>query len=384
MTENKTKEIPVGSAPQEAKTEEKIKFKNLNKGQKHQIYTMFGSFVIVFTIVLVTFCSILFMENYNSNHRWYSHLQDPPNQASLAAEKAENAQEVVVGTYVENIRNFDIKASSYRVDMMAWFEWDGDPNLDPANNFRIYKGTINKLVVMDEYFEGGKNYQLVGIDVTISRNFHTKLFPLESHQLRIFLEANEAIQDMVFRADRDNSGINESLEVTGFDFKRWGIGEVSHVYDSTHGNPRLDEAITTSEVVTALEITRSGLGLYFKCFIALFATLIWILISLYICTYHHVNPLGMISGALFGAVGNIVVGANLMPDGTSAGLLEFGNIWGTIMVLAGTIAIISINRVRELRDNKYSKYYGTLLFNTILVYTIAGMVLLPLFAFFGG
>ena len=364
--------------------DEPLKFSKLTDVQKKQIRIMFSTFFIVFAVLLIYFCTVLFMENFDANARWVNHLKDSPEQAAKVQELSTNANEVTVGTYVENIRNIDIKGSSYRVDMMVWFDWEGDPDLDPASQFRVYKGSINKSVIMNEIHEGGKNYQLVGVDVTISNDFHTKLYPLESHQLRIYIESNIPVQRLLFKADRENSGINKSLALTGFELSRHDIGEVSYSYASTHGNPRLEGSETTSEIVTAIEISRSNLGLYFKCFIALFATLVWILISLFICTYHHVNPLGMVSGALFGAVGNIVVGTNLLPDATTAGLLEFGNIWGAIMVLGGTIAIISINRVRELRDKKYAKYYGRFLFTLILCFTIGGMVLLPAFALIGG
>lgn len=178
-----------------------------------------------------------------------------------------------------------------------------------------------------------------------------------------------------------NSGFNEHLTITGFKFLRAGIGNMAYEYDSTHGDPELTETTMTSEVVSAFEIKRVDFGLYFKCFIALYATLIWVMISLYICTYHHVDPLGMLPAALFGAVGNIVIGTNLLPDSTSTGLLEYGNIWGAVMILAATFAVISINRVRELKDEAYAKYYGRFLFYLICGFMIVGEILLPVIAY---
>ena len=359
---------------------EKIKFKNLDREQKKQMITMFSSLTLIFVIVLVYFCSVLFVENYTSNERWYSHLKDSPEQAARAAKLAKDAQQVEVGIYIENLRSLDMKNSEYRAGMMVWFKWKGDPELDPANNFRVYKGYENKKTVITEIHDDDINYQLVGMDVTVSKNYHTKLFPLESHQLRLYVESTYPIQEVHFKADKENSGFNEDLTITGFDFDRFAIGQLTYEYNSSHGNPHVEGKEMSSEVVTAFEIKRTDIGLFFKCFIALFATLIWLLISLYVCTYHHVNPLGMVSGALFGAVGNIVVGANLLPDGTAGGLLEYGNIWGTLVILGGVIAIISINRVRDVVSKDYAKYYGRFLFNMILAFAVIGMVLLPVFA----
>ena len=362
------------------KKSERVKFKNLSKEQKNRIYLMVGGFSITFTVVLVIFCSMIYFDNVNTNKKWFGYLSDPTDRKAEVIELSKHAQKVTVGTYVENIRTVDMKNSECRIEMLIWFDWEGDPELDPASYFRVYKGVENKKHIVEEMHDGRINYQLVSLDVTISKNYHTMLFPLDSHQIRIYVESIHPIQEVVFRADKDNSGMNEHLEITGFEFSRIAVGEVTYRYNSTHGNPRLTDNEITSEIVTQIEIQRSTMGLFFKCFIALYATIVWILISLYICTYHHVNPLGMVSGALFGAVGNIVIGANLLPDGTSGGLLEFGNIWGVLMVLGGTISIISINRVRDLQDKKYAKYYGRFCFYIILGFTLLGLILLPAFA----
>lgn len=354
-----------------------VKFKSLTKEQKNRVYLMVITFSVIYTAVLAVFCSLLYFDNKNTNNKWYTYLSDTPAQVEKIATLSKNAQKVTVGTYVENIRTVDMKNSECRIQMLVWFDWTGDPELDPANNFRVYKGVVNSKEIMEEYHEGGTNYQLISLDVTISKNYHTMLFPLDSHQIRVYVESIHPIQEVLFVADKENSGMNEELTITGFKFARIAIGEVSHTYQSMHGNPRLTENETTSEIVTAVEIKRSTMGLFLKCFIALYATILWIMISLYICTYHHVNPLGMVSGALFGAVGNIVIGANLLPDGTSAGLLEFGNIWGVLIVLGGTISIISINRVRELQDKRYAKFYGRFLFILLLGFTLLGLILLP-------
>jgi len=140
----------------------------------------------------------------------------------------------------------------------------------------------------------------------------------------------------------------------------------------------------SSEIITALEINRSSYGLYFKCFIALAGTLLWSLIALFICIYHHVDPLGMLPGALFGAVGNIMVGASLLPDALETGLLEYVNIWGILIIMGVTIAIININRLRKKykdEEKGFVHFYGRSMFYTILAFTVIGMFLFPLISY---
>ena len=106
------------------------------------------------------------------------------------------------------------------------------------------------------------------------------------------------------------------------------------------------------------------------------------LITLFICTYHRVDPLSMIPAALFGTVTNIMVGANLLPDALQLGLLEFVNIFGIVTILAVAMTIININRIRnKYEDRDFASFYGRVMFYTILVLVVAGNIILPMSAY---
>lgn len=163
------------------------------------------------------------------------------------------------------------------------------------------------------------------------------------------------------------------------------ISEIPIKYQNTQNDPALDNQkgdlseVITTEILTSVEIVRDGWGTYIKCFIALFATLVWVLIMLYLSTVHETDPLSMIPGAFFGAVSNILVGANLLPDALEMGLVEFVNIWGIFNILACSIMIISINSIRNRYDSRgFAKIYGRIMFVTTCAVTFLGNLLLPL------
>ncbi len=351
---------------------------DLNNWQKKRLYITVAIYLVVGLTLLSYFCFVLISERNHVNDTFEGNLKDEPQQAELAREQSKNAIRVTTGTYVENLREINMKSSYFRVEMHVWFSWEGDENLDMANNFRVYKGLINKKAIIKDIHENGKNYQLVAVDVSVSKNFDTKCFPLESHQISFYIEALQPIQEVLLQADRVNSGLNRYIEIGGFDFMRYGIGNVSYIYDTTFGDPEVPENTMTSEVITTLEVNRSDFGLYFKCFIALVGTLTWTLIALFICTYHRVDPLGMLPGALFGTVGNIMVGASLLPDALETGLLEFVNLWGIFTILGVAVAIININRIRNTyEDKEFATLYGRVLFYIMLVFAVGGQFLLP-------
>lgn len=349
--------------------------------QKRMGLSLLLFFVIAISFLVYT-CSHLYTDKMNEDEYWNAAFETNPEVEERAKQFNENATQVSVGTYVENIKEISLKTNSYRAVYLVWFNWEGNRELDLANNFRVYKGSINKTEKVKESYENNHNYQLVRIDVTISKQYWTPRFPLESHQLRMYIESNYPVDDVMFVADKENSGYNKSLSLTGYEFERVDTGTILNQYDSNQGNPSLDGALISTEHMTQIEINRADFGTYFRCFIALLGTTLWVLITLYINTNHRIDPLGMIPAALFGTVSNIMVGANLLPDSLQTGLLEYVNFWGIFTILAVTFSVININRIRaKFEDRPFANFYGKVMFYSILITIVSGHILIPLCAF---
>lgn len=274
----------------------------------------------------------------------------------------------------------DIKDSYFRVELEVWFKWKSHDLQDMTDHFRIYKGLINKKVLLKEKVVGDTHYQLFGIDVSITKDFSSKRFPLESQRLNIIVESTLSCERIQFEADQKDTALNPSAMISGYYIKNTDFGISAYKYNTNQGYSYSYSASQTvnSESCYSLVINRSNLGVYIKCFIALFGTIVWVFIALYICTNHRVDPLGMIPGAFFGAVSNIMVGANILPDALEGGLMEYTNIWGIMTILAVALMIININRIRShYEDRVFARFYGRILFTVSLVICIIGFVLMP-------
>lgn len=359
-----------------------MKYSDLSKAQKKKLIVTMGMYLLIGIITLTAFCSVLLLEKEKSKQNWESYLSDSAEEQQIVEDLSKDAIVITAGSYVENIRELNIKASTFRVELKIWFTWEGDESLDPASNFRVYKGIINKTEMISEHHEGNRHYQLLSLDTTVSKSYKTKRFPLESHQMRVYVESNYPVQEAVFTPDHENSGINRNISLSGYEFLRNDIGVTSYIYDSNHGDPFLPDNAITSELVTAFEINRSGFGLYFRCFVALIGTMTWVLITMFLCTYHHVDPIGMVPAALFGTVSNIMVGANLLPDALELGLVEFVNLWGVMIIVSVAIAIINMNRIRSKgQDKEFAKYFGRRLFVIVLSFVLIGSTIMPICAY---
>ena len=359
-----------------------MKFGELKNWQKKRLLFSFLTYVIVIVVFLAYASVTMYTDKKAEDDYWVSMLQTPKAVEEKASQIDQNATRVQVGTYVENLKEVNLKTSSFRMVVLIWFKWEGNDNLDMAKHFRVYKGTINKTETVKNYHENGENYQAVRCDVSITKNYWNRRFPLESHQLRMYVESELPVDEVVFVNDSENSGVNASLGISGYDLRRNETGTTMNEYDNNHSDPEISGDIITAEHITALELNRDSMGLYVKCFIALVGTITWVLITLFICTYHRVDPLSMIPAALFGTVTNIMVGANLLPDALQLGLLEFVNIFGILTILAVAMTIININRIRnKYEDRDFASFYGRIMFYTIVVLVVAGNIILPISAY---
>ena len=365
--------------------------KGLAKWQKRMLIIWFIVFIGAAAAFLVYACGNMVKASNQEEATWY---QEGTDNASYTADNARaqeladqyGATHVLVGTYVETVNSVSIKNSQYVVTMSAWFRWEGDPDLDMAHHFSIYKGEIDNLVVVDDETVGDTHYQMCTFTATVNKVFYTSRFPLESAQLRLFVESGYTADRVIFEPDLDHSSINEGAYIAGYSIDDMDWGLTAHEYDNNESNPVIERAPVDSEYVTAITLRRTGFGLFFKCFIAMYGTTLWVLIMLYICGHHRVDPLGMIPGALFGTVSNIMVGAALLPDALDLGLLEYTNIWGVMTILACAIAIIQINNIRSehgRQNEAFAQFFGRAMCYLITPIVIIGNLLLPLITFYG-
>lgn len=364
------------------------KLKGLEKWKKSRLAVSLILYLAISIVFLVMTCGYLLNDNHEQAKAWTASKTENSqlNTTIEGIQKKNHTPVVTTGTYVENLKDVNIKENSFDMVMVVWFRWTGHDDLNMINNFRIYKGTINSEETMyDTVNKNDVHYQKVRIDITVNKDYLTPRFPLESHQLKVYLEPNKRCDQVMLKPDLEYSSVNSNLVVSGYKLTKNFISEIPIKYQNTQNDPALDNQkgnlseVITTEILTSVEIVRDGWGTYIKCFIALFATLVWVLIMLYLSTVHETDPLSMIPGAFFGAVSNILVGANLLPDALEMGLVEFVNIWGIFNILACSIMIISINSIRNRYDSRgFAKIYGRIMFVTTCAVTILGNLVLPL------
>lgn len=336
--------------PHLAEDEKDYTFADLTPINKKNTVKWFLIVLISALAYLILACGYLHADKIAQDTSWNSKTS-PNNESLRYAEDIASiygATHVQTGIYVENVKSVSIKDSQYVADMTVWFRWTGDDDLDMANHFRVYKGTVTNKDVAIDTVQMGEHYQQVRFTATITRDFHTTRFPLESLQLHTYIESEYTADRVIFDADLDSSAINPSIYASGYDISRTATTATAYRYTTDLGETFKDGGNpVTSELFNNIEVKRSGFGLYLLCFIAMYGTSLWVLISLFLAARRRVDPLGMIPSALFGTVSNVMVGAVMLPSSLDVGLLVFVNIWGIATILVCTGVIIHVNSLRS-------------------------------------
>lgn len=361
-----------------------ITFRSLQKWQKTRLLVSVVCIIAICTAYIGGVCFAMIHDNQTMRREWEGQLKVSQQVQEDQEYRSAMATEVVCGTYLDYFDSISLRDGNFRAVLLVWFRWNGQTDLNMKDHFRFFSGRINSMQTLaDMHLPDGVNYQQVRVDVTISHSFTDKSFPLDSHQLELFLESDLPLEQVRLRADKQHSGMNDAVEIAGYDVDGFHVEDYGYVYNSTHNNPLAQEAEMASEVVTVVTLTRNELGVYFKCFIVLFGTTLWVFIALFVCVNHRIYMLDLIPAALFGAVGNVMVGANALPDSLGFGLLEYVNLWGIMTTIAVTLCIVSINRIRSVyEDVAFAHYYGKRVFWLLLLFVLAGHIIMPLCAYF--
>lgn len=91
---------------------------------------------------------------------WEYYLHESENFTKEEKEISKDAVKVQTGTYIENFKSLDMKNSQYEVVLQVWFRWEGNRDVNMADNFRIVNGTINSADIIKDYYNDDINYQL--------------------------------------------------------------------------------------------------------------------------------------------------------------------------------------------------------------------------------
>ena len=358
-------------------------------GKKHRIKVTAAMMILIVPVIIYAIHGSIAMHinKVESNVKYDDAVEITPEKlAELVI--PETSVPVTTGIYMESITNVSVAENKWKCKFLVWFRWDdkddvagtlSDPADYPGERFIVGNGNIDsKLRMIDRHdAQSGKHYQQYRVTATIEKYFDTTRYPLDSHQLKIFIEDERDMSHVRYVADKEYSDLSPYLNIASFDVINYDDGVYLNEYSSTMGDPIFDdvdfetEGKKTIEYAFVTRVERSGYGLFLKAFLSLFGMLLWVCIGLYNSAYNDVDALGAMNTGIFGAVSSMIVGMNLLSDARGSGLIEYVNFFALAMILIATISVMHVNHCRTHdRDPVYVRHYSKALFWVISILTV--------------
>ena len=88
-------------------------FQNMLPWQKKRLYWSLFLFLLISISFLVYTVSSLYQDKVSEDQYWNKYLQVDPAVKKRADQYSKNATEVKVGTYVENLKEINLKANNF-------------------------------------------------------------------------------------------------------------------------------------------------------------------------------------------------------------------------------------------------------------------------------
>ena len=263
---------------------------------------------------------------------------------------------VTTGLYLDGVEAISIRDSFWTPTFYIWFRWTGDRALNPGGNFRIVDGSIVRKDLQDEYYGAdGTNYQRYRVSARMVKFFNTTRVPRDSHQLNIYVEDSRLDASRLRYVADPATGVSSRVRIPGYDVAH-AAEQVAktHTYRTSYGDPRTEGTgrRTFSMYTYGLDIARTGMGVYFKVFIGLFAGLALCLASFNLRASDAGPRFSMVGGAYFGAVANSYLVGSLIPSSGQFGLVEYVSFLGLFTIFFSLVATMASVYVWAIRGDK--------------------------------
>lgn len=242
---------------------------------------------------------------------------------------------VKAGVWINSIEKVDTPAQTFSVDFYLWFKYH-----DIKPDIEFLRGTPRMDLVTEEE-RPTENYIEYRVRGAYVQPFDFRDFPLDEHFLSISLEdKNHDITELVFEPDLEESGIDPSLSVAGWDVKDFRI------YVSEHAYP--DE--TYSQLTFGLTVYRSKISAVLKNFLPIIIITLISLLTFAISIKNFGQRVGICVSTLMSAVAYHIAALSGLPA------LGYLTLFDRIMLVVYTVflynLLVSVQGMRLVEAGK--------------------------------
>lgn len=249
--------------------------------------------------------------------------------SAVYAQENETSQKVVVGAYVNDIQEVDLKTHSYPGDVYIWFRWM-DPEMDPPGTFEFMnlydpEAHIESLGYDEpEVMEAdGSYYNYIRHQGAFASKMPLAKYPFDSQVLRFVIEDAEYGSEVVqYIADPDGVTINADTTLPGYKIGTPRLVIKDKPYPTTFGDLNNPETASYSRVAIEVPISRPWQFGVLKLILPVLIILVCSSLALLIDPTHTEGRIGLVITALLTLVAMQITTAGTLPEVSYIMLLD--------------------------------------------------------------
>ncbi|HWK89778.1 MAG TPA: hypothetical protein VNP72_07275 [Longimicrobium sp.] len=280
---------------------------------------------------------------------------------ALPAQAPAPPQRVLMGLYVVEISNLDLKSSTFTGDFYVLVRSEGTAD---GTNFEVMNGTGEPCVLGTQRQQGATRYSQFRCRYEFHHVFDVADYPLDEHDLTLELEDRALpLRDLIYEPDREFTGLDQAVVLPG-----WHIGPaearaVPHHY-RTANNPTFAAGGegSFSRLIVTIPVRREGLVIYLKSFLVMFLSVGIGLLGSALSAEHVEARLGIGVGGIFGVVSSYLVVSDALPETAQFTLADKLHLVGMGAVFLSILVSVMVYRVYvrqgEERAERLDRWLG--------------------------
>ena len=236
-----------------------------------------------------------------------------------AAAPGARPQKVLVGAYLRQVPEIDVKSNTYLADFYLWFKWKGD--LDPTRTWEFTNAVetwdVFKAATYDEpeILEDGSRYQIYHVQGRFAHPFPLHDYPFDEQDIVIEIEDSTNQADTLAFVLDQGSNYHPSIAIPGWELKKVNpTVSVAH-YDTNFGDPRVPPGGDSySRFTFSVRIARPVVGYLIKTILPIAIVILITFVVFLISSKYFEGRLGLAITSLISAVALQLTSSSDLPS----------------------------------------------------------------------
>ncbi|MBC7777369.1 MAG: hypothetical protein H7246_18190 [Phycisphaerae bacterium] len=286
---------------------------------------------------------------------------------------------VLIGAYVTDIYDIKMNENSFSAQFWVWFNFSNG-KLDPLESLEIpnAKEFVTPNVFRDSVPEKHIFWYSKSYTAVFKKEWDIRRFPFDEQKMTIeFEEGNNDLESLVYVVDKLNTKLDSALSLPNWEITRFELANKPKRYNSSFGDPELNEGSAYAHAELNVYIKRNSLGLFFSLFTGMYVAFFisWLV---FFIEPQYVDPrFGLSVGGLFASVGNKYIVDSVLPQSTTFTLVDKLHILTfSFLLLCIVMSVISLRLWNNGKKQESARFDRRAWKIILMLYTLANLGLI--------